>query len=230
MKSNAVVLGVTLFTLTACHEQSNHYTAYDASYIGLDDYHTITYDFVPGNTYRVVLQSLSGDADLAIRNERGDYVVYSEERGSRVDEVLFTADFDVYDIEIYGYYSGEYRIEIDEVPYNETGLYTDSDGLGFTIDAAALNGDLYTELASAWLDVTQQFDDLTIVQPPNSPWLSVVPNGTLYNERHVPLKVSIVLTADYMSRDYAVLRLVSQDRDNKVYVYKDIDVSYNIKY
>ena len=230
MKFNAAFLVAPLLMLTACHEQSHNYTTYNARYIGLDDYHTITYDFVPGSTYRVVLQSLSGDADLAIRNEYGEYVVYSEERGSRIDEVLFTADFDFYDIEIYGYYGGDYRFTIEEVPYNEVGLDTDSDGLEFTIDVAALNGDLYSELASAWLDVTQQFDYLTIVQPPNSPWLSVIPNGILYNESYVPLKISVVLTADYMSHDYAVLRLVSQDRDDKVYVYKDIDVSYNIKY
>ena len=148
---NVIALVALAFGLSACHDpyhDSYYDPYYYGSYIPSGGYHTIDYRFDPYETYRIELITYAGDADVAVYNEYGELVVFSDEYGTRTDEVIFTADNLNYQIEIYGNYSSDYDIYIERLPYNETGLDTTTDAVEFIIDRNAFTGELYSVLAS----------------------------------------------------------------------------------
>lgn len=221
------VLAVSVFNLSACHDGSRDHRTYDTDYIASGEYKVVNFQFVPGLSYRVDLVTYSGDADIAIYNDYNEQVVYSQEYGTDTDSVIFTADDHTYDIEIYGNYSSEYQLYIEQLPYDYNGLVTDTDGMEFNIDANTFTGELYTILASRSIQVSQAFDTLTITPLPDAPWLNVTPSGTLY-DNSATVWIDILETQFPSTNNYAAVRLRATDLDGKVSLFKDIDIYYHV--
>ena len=228
LQTKLLTLAPALLLLTACNEGSEYYsTPHDTDYVGANDYKIISHQFTPGANYHIELISHSGDADLAVLNNDGEYVVYSDENGAIIDAITFTAQYNHYDIEVYGYEGSEYQLVVDEIPYYQVGLNTAADGIEFNVDIDAFSGVLYSELASQSVAVSHDYDQLTIEPVLDQNWLNVVPTGTFENH-DISLKVNILETASPLVHNFAVLRLVAKDYDNKVSVFRDIDIIYNL--
>jgi len=230
MKSQSLLLSLApaLLLLSACNESQGYGSSqYDTGYIGTNDYKIIPHQFTPGANYRIQLTSRTGDADLGILTNDGEYVVYSDENGAAVDAITFTAQDAHYDIEIYGYQSSEYRLMISEIPYYAVGLNTAADGVEFNIDVDAFSGVLYSELASQSVAVSHNYDQLTIEPVLDQDWLNVVPTGT-FDNHNISLEINILETSNPSVHNLAVIRLTAKDDHNKISVFRDIEVLYNM--
>jgi len=218
------------FGLSACHDP--HYdTHHDTGYITSGEYQYIDYSFDPYETYRIQLITYSGDADVAVYNEYGELVVFSEEYSTRTDEVIFTAYNSNYEIEIYGNLGSEYDLYIERLRYYDTGLNTEVDGIEFNIDGNAFTGDIYSILASKSFQVTHIYDSLTITPSPDPIWLDVTPTGTVYaapDNDSTTVSVNILETASPSATNYAAVIIQAQDYDGKVSVFKEVDIIYRV--
>ena len=216
--------------LPGCHDP--HYDTYhDASHITSGEYQYIDYSFVPYETYRIELITYSGDADVAVYNEYDELVVFSDEYSTRVDEVIFTAGNCNYQIEIYGNLGSEYDFYIEQLPYYDTGINTDLDGVAFNIDSNAFTGDDYSILATKSFQVSHEYDSLTITPSPNPIWLDVTPTGTVYvnpGYDSMTVSVNILETASPFTTNYASVVVQAEDYDGKVNVFKEVDIFYRI--
>ena len=226
----AIALISLAFGLSACHDP--YYDPYYyGSYIPSGGYQYIDYPFDPYETYRIELITYSGDADVAVYNEYGELIVFSDEYGTRTDEVIFTADNTNYQIEIYGNYRSDYDIYIERLPYNETGLDTSTDAVEFTIDRNAFTGDLYSVLASQSFRINHIYDSVSITPSPDLAWLDVTPTGTVYaspNDDGPMVLVNILETYSPATNNYAAVRIQAEDYAGKVSVFKYVDVIYRL--
>lgn len=222
---------ITLFFgLSAC--QDPHYdTHHDTGYITSGEYQYIDYSFDPYETYRIELITYSGDADVAVYNEYGELVVFSDEYSTRTDEVIFTADNGNFDIEIYGNFDSEYDLYIEQLPYYDIGLNTDVDGIEFNIDSNAFTGDNYSILATKSFQVNHEYDSLTITPSPDQIWLDVTPTGTVYfdpGNSNMVVSVNILETTSPSTNNYASVILQAKDYEGKVDVFKEVDIIYRV--
>ncbi|NOZ54663.1 MAG: hypothetical protein GXP08_16265 [Gammaproteobacteria bacterium] len=232
MKPLSLLLALTpVLLLTACNEPPRHYPSEDETgYIGANNYKVIPYSFTPGATYNIRLKSYSGDADLAILNNNGGYIVYSAEDDAHIDAVTFTAKDYHYDIEVYGYHDSEYQLIIIEVPYYEVGLNITADSIEFNIDIEVFSGVLYTELASETITASHHYDHLTIEPVVNQSWLSLIPTTPTnnLNAQTINFHIKILETTNPLTHNDALIRLTAKDYNGKIKIFKDIDVTYNV--
>lgn len=226
----AIALTALVFGLSACHDPY-YDTYYDTSYVAPGEYQYIYYSFNPYETYRIELITYSGDADVAVYNEYGELVVFSDEYSTRTDEVIFTAGNDNYEIEIYGNLGSDYELYIEQLPYYDTGLNTDTDGIEYIIDSAAFTGDIYSILATKSFQVSHEYDSLTIAPSPDPVWLDVTPTGTIYNSTgndSTTVSVNILETASPSARNYASIIVQAEDYYGKVNVFKEVEIIYRV--
>ena len=228
--------GIALITLvlglSACHDPyHDSYYHYDKGYVTSGEYQYINYSFDPYETYRVVLDTYSGDADVAVYNEHGELVVFSDEYSTRTDEVIFTAGNVNYQVEIYGNIDSEYDFYIEKLPYYDTGLNTDTDGIEFNIDINAFTGDNYSILASKSFQVSHEYDLLTITPSPDPVWLDVTPTGIIYaspGNDSATVSVNILETASPSTADYASVIVRAEDYSGKVNIFKEVEIIYRV--
>jgi len=224
-----LLLLVSMLTLAACHEYSYHTSLeYDNEYIASDAKKIIHYPFDPHTTYRLRLQSFSGDADLTVYNEFDEIVVFSEKNDAITDEVIFTAEDRKYEIEIYGNLRSEYQLLIEQLPYDGIGISTSTDGIEFIIDHALFSGDIFAELASDALYVSHDYDYLSIKLLPSPIWLDVVPNSESRNNR-VTLQINILETERPAAHNFATLRVAAENYSGNVNIYQDVDIVYQVE-
>ena len=221
------VLTASIFILSACYAPEHDNTAYDTDYIEADSYRFISYELRPYTTYRVELETFSGDADLTIYDAHGEIVVFSDEFGNIIDEVIFTVDDYNYKIEVYGHHSSEYQLFIEPLPYNSIGLSTDYDGVEFNIDIASFNGELFSILDSIPIHVSHAYDFLTITPFPDPIWLDITPTGTLY-DNSATFSINILETEFPSANNFATVLLQAKDSEGKVDVYKEVDIIYRV--
>lgn len=225
-----VVLITLVITLSACHDPY-YETHYHSSYVTPGEFHYIDYPFNPYETYRIELITYSGDADVAVYNEYGELVVFSDEYSTDIDEVIFTASNSNYQIEIYGNLGSEYDLYIEQLPYYDTGLYTDTDSIEFIIDNNDFTGDNYSILATSSFEASHEYDSLTITPSPDPIWLDVSPTGTIYvspGNDSVIVSVNILETAFPSSTNYASVFVQSEDYYGKVSVFKEVEIIYRV--
>jgi hypothetical protein len=225
-----IALIVLAFVLSACHDPY-YDTHYHSNYIAPGEYHYIDYAFLPYETYRIELLTYSGDADVAIYNEYGELVVFSDEYSTITDQVIFTAGNGIYRIEIYGSLGSDYDLYIEQLPYYDTGLDTDADGIEYNIDRSAFHGDIYSVLATDSFQVSHDYDSLTIYPSPDPIWLDVTPTGTIYNSTgngSATVTVNILETASPAAVNYASVIVQAQDYYGKVNVFKEVEIIYRV--
>ncbi|MGD8570012.1 MAG: hypothetical protein PVJ39_18135, partial [Gammaproteobacteria bacterium] len=175
-----IALIILSLVLSACHDP--YYDPhYYSNYVAPGEFQYIDYSFDPYETYRIELTTYSGDADIAVYNEIGELVVFSDEYSTRTDEVIFTAGNSTYQVEIYGNLGSDYDLYIEQLPYYDTGLTTDTDGIEFNIDSNVFTGDIYSILATRSFQVNNAYELLTITPSPDPIWLDVTPTGTIYS-------------------------------------------------
>ena len=226
----AITLISLAFGLSACHDP-HHDPYYYGSYITSGDYQYIDYPFDPYETYRIELTTYSGDADVAVYNEYGELIVFSDEYATRTDEVIFTADNSNYQIEVYGNLGSDYDLSIERLPYYETGLDTTTDAVEFNIDRNAFTGDIYSVLASQSFRVNHLYDSISIAPSPDPAWLDVTPTGTVYASTPgdgTMVLVNILETYSPSTTNFAAVRIQAQDYAGKVSVFKYVDVIYRL--
>jgi hypothetical protein len=223
-----IALIILVFSLSACHPPHDE-AYYDRSYIASGEYQYIDYAFRPYETYRIELVTYSGDADVAVFNEYGEMVVFSDEYSTRTDEVIFTAGNVNYQIEIYGNYGSDYDLYIEQLPYYDTGLSTDTDGIEFVIDSNAFTGDIYSPLATRSFEVNHEYNALTITPAPDRVWLATTPTGTIYNSRgSTTVSATILETPSPAATNYASIIVRAEDYDGKVNVFKEVEIVYRV--
>jgi hypothetical protein len=225
-----IALTTLVFSLSACHGSHND-THYEEGYVAPEETQYIDYAFDPYETYRIELITFSGDADLAVYNEHGELVVFSDEYATLTDEVIFTAAGHNYQIEIYGYLRSDYDLYIERLPYYDSGLYTDTDGIAFNIESNAFTGDIYSVLATASFEVIHDYDALTITPSPDPIWLDVTPTGTVYNAPDAdstPVFVNILETASGYATNFTSIIIRAEDYYGKVSVFKEVDIIYRV--
>lgn len=219
------------FILSACHEPYGESHYHDRSYVDNGEYKNINYIFEPYETYRVELVTYTGDADIAIYNEYGDLVVFSEEYSDNVDEVIFTAGHGSYDVVIYGNNYSEYELFIDRLPYDNTGLSVDMDGVEFNIDPGTFTGEIFSTLATKSFNVSHAYDTVTIRAQPDSAWLDITPEGTLYHSDYsgeALITIGILETESPALNNFASVMVRAEDYLGKVNVFREIDVVYRL--
>lgn len=227
VKISMLVL-ISIFSLAACNEGHHQdIVIYDTDIVGQGEYQYINFPFVPEVTYHITLATYSGDADLAITDSNGRYLVYSEQNGVVNDSVLFTANHSSNQIEVYGFYTSEYELSIEEVPYASTGLNTEFDGIDFSININSFTGNLNTVLETATLGISHDYDYLTIQPNINVPWLDTLPSGTIGN-RLFTLSINYLETANPAFSDFTRIRLFAGNNDASVLIFKDIDINYRL--
>ena len=227
----SITLITAILTLSACHDPyyDSHY--HNEGYVPSGEYLYIDYDFNPYETYRLELITYSGDADIAVYNEYGELIVFSDEYSTRTDQVIFTAGNSNYQIEIYGNLGSDYDLYVERLPYYDTGLNTGTDRIEFNIDANAFTGDLYSFLASKSIQVSHDYDSLTITPAPDPIWLDVTPTGTVYatpGNDSTLIAVNILETASPSPTNYASIFIRAEDYDGKVSVFREVEVVYRI--
>ncbi|WP_455209554.1 hypothetical protein [Kaarinaea lacus] len=225
-----IALITLVFGLSACHDPY-YDTHYHSDYLAPGEYQYIDYHFHPYETYRIELITYSGDADVAVYNEYGELVVFSDEYSTRTDEVIFTAGNDNYQVEIYGHLGSDYDLYIEQLPYYDTGLNTDADGIEFNIDSNAFTGDIYSILATESFQVSHEYDLLTIYPSPDLIWLDVTPTGTISNSTgygSTTVSVNILETASPSSTNYASVIVQAEDYYGKVSVFKEVQIIYRV--
>ncbi|HEY5602548.1 MAG TPA: hypothetical protein VIM41_05520 [Gammaproteobacteria bacterium] len=233
MHSNSlpgIALMTLAFVLSACHGPYND-THYHSNYIASGEFQYIDYAFYPYETYRIELITYSGDADVAVYNQYGELVVFSDEYSTTTDEVIFTAGNGIYQIEIYGHLDSDYELYIEQLPYYDTGLYTGTDRIEFNIDSSAFTGDIYSILASKFFQVSHDYDSLTIYPTPDPIWLDVTPTGTIYADAgnsSTTVSVNILETASPYSTNYASVIVQAGDYYGKVNVFKEVEIIYRV--
>jgi len=218
--------------LPACHDPY-YDTFYENNYVAPGEYYYINYAFVPDETYRIKLITYTGDADIAVYNEYGELVVFSDEYSTNIDEVIFTASSFNYQIEIYGNLGSDYDLYVEQLPYYDTGLTTNADGIEFNIDSNSFTGEIYSTLASQTFQVNNNFDLLTIYPSPDPIWLDITPTGTVYNTsetNQTTVTVNILETASVAANDYASVIVQAEDYYGKVYVFKAVDIIYRVSH
>lgn len=215
--------------LSACHDPY-YDTHYHSNYISSGEFQYIDYAFDPYETYRLELTTYAGDADLAVYNDIGELVVFSDEYSTHTDEVIFTARNSNYQIEIYGNVGSDYELYIEHLPYYDTGLTTDTDGIEFDIDSNAFTGDIYSVLATRSFQVSHDYDLLTITPSPDPIWLDVTPTGTVYTSPgdNTVIDVNILETASPSATNYGSVIVQAEDYNGKVNVFRQLDVIYHI--
>ena len=225
---SGIALITAVVVLSAC--QDPYYdTHYHSGYLAPGEFQYIDYYFHPFETYRIELITYSGDADVAVYNEYGELVVFSDEYSTRTDEVIFTAGNDNYQIEIYGHLSSDYDLYIEQLPYYDTGLNTDADGIEFNIDSNVFSGDIYSILATQPFQVSHEYDSLTIYPSSDLIWLDVTPTGTIYSSTgydSTTVSVNILETASPSSTNYALVIVQAEDYYGKVNVFKEVEIIY----
>jgi len=225
-----IALITLVFALFACHDPY-YDTYYENNYVAPGEYYYINYTFVPGETYRIELITYSGDADVAVYNEYDELVVFSEEYSTDIDEVIFTASRYNYQIEIYGNLGSDYDLYVEQLPYYDTGLTTNADGIEFNIDSNSFTGDIYHTLASQNFQVNNDYDLLTIYPSPDPIWLDITPTGTVYNTsglNQTTVTVNILETTSASANNYASVIVQAEDYYGKVNVFKEVDIIYRI--
>ena len=218
------------FGLSACHDPY-YEPHYHSSYLPSGDYQYIDYPFDPYQTYRIELVTYAGDADVAVYNEYGELVVFSDEYSTQTDEVIFTADNINYQIEVYGNLGSDYDLNIERLPYYGTGLNTSTDTIEFNIDSNAFSGDLYSILASQTFQVDHVYDSVSIAPSPDPAWLDVSPTGTVYASPAGDgpmVLVNILETYSPSTNNFAAVRVQAEDYAGKVNVFKEVDVVYRV--
>ena len=225
-----IVLITLAIGLPACNDP--HYdTHHDTGYITSGEYQYIDYSFDPYETYRIELITYSGDADVAVYNEYGQLLVFSEEYSTRTDAVIFTAGDLNYQIEIYGNRNSEYDLYIDRLSYYDTGLNISMDGIEFNIDSNIFTGEIYSILATKTIQVDHDYDSLTITPWPDPIWLNVTPTGTVYaapERDSTTVSVNILETTSPSATNYSSVVVQAQDYEGKVDVFKVVDVIYRV--
>ena len=233
MYSNSLP-GIALITLvvilSACHDPY-YDTHYHNSYVASGEFQYIDFAFYPYETYRLELITYSGDADVAVYNEYGELVVFSDEYSTRIDEVIFTAGTGRYEIEIYGNLGSEYELYIEQLPYYGTGIYTDMDGIEFNLDSNTFTGDSYSILATKSFQVSHDFYSLSIYPSPDPIWLDVTPTGTIYDysdNDSMTVSVNILETHSPATINNAWVIVQAEDYDGKVNVFKEVEIIYRV--
>ena len=224
-----IALITLIFGLSGCHDPHED-IYYDRGHVSSGVLQYIDYTFAPYETYRIELNTYSGDADVAVYNEYGELVVFSDEYSTRTDEVIFTAAGHNYQIEIYGSLDSDYDLYIEKLPYYDTGLYTDADVIKFNIDSNAFTGDYYFTLATKSFKVSHEYDSLSITPSPDLIWLDVNPTGTIYNssDKNTSVFVNILETASPSDTNFTSLIVRAEDYHGKVNVFKEVDIIYHI--
>ena len=221
---------ILAFSLSACFDP-HHDTHYNGSDIAPGEFQYVSYTFQPYETYRIELTTYTGDADLAVYNEYDELVVFSDEYSTNIDEVIFTAGSGNYKIEIYGNVSSDYDLYIERLPYYDTGLYTDTDGIELNIDSSAFTGDIYSILATTSFQVSYDYDSLTITPSPDPLWLDVTPTGTLYytpGNDSATVTVNILETISPSTINSASVFVRTEDTYGKVNVFKEVEIIYRL--
>lgn len=229
-KSLPTIALITLaFSLSACHDPY-HDPYYFSSDISSGEYQFIDYPFEPYETYRIELITYSGDADVAVYNEYDELMVFSDEYSTRTDEVIFTARDSNYYIEIYGNLGSDYDLNIERLPYYDTGINTSTDEITFNIDSSAFTGDIYSILETQSILVSHDYDSLTITPSPDPIWLDTTPTGTVYNSPGVDtlILVNVLETDSPSTTNYASVIVQANDYYGKVSVFKEVDIVYRI--
>ena len=226
-----IVLIILVFgLLSACH--SPYYdTYYERSYVAPGEFLYVNYAFDSYETYRIELITYSGDADIAVFNEYGELVVFSDEYSTEIDEVIFTAGNSNYQLEVYGNLGSDYDLYIEQLPYYDMGLYTDVDGIEFRIDSNSLTDDNYTILATDTFQVSHDYYAFTIYPSPDPIWLDVTPTGTNYTSAgndNTMVSVNILETAAPSATNYAAVIVQAEDYYGKVSVFKEVDIIYRV--
>ena len=235
MKANGlpgkILLSFVVIVISACHDPYYDDTRYDSGYIASGEYHYFYYNFTPYETYRLELITYSGDADIAVFDNHGDLVVFSQENATNSDEVIFTAGNGDYEIEIYGNYRSDYELIIERIPYNDTGLSSSIDGLQFDVSADVFTGELFKPLASKSFQVSNAYDILTITPDPDPIWLDVTPTGLLYSsdyDHNVTINVNILETESPAANNFATVILRAEDFEGKVNIFREVDIVYHV--
>jgi len=194
-------------------------------------------------TYRLVLDPDIGDVDIAVHksneySESDTFIVYSINYGSDAEELLFTAEDDQYFyIEIYGWESSNFTLDLAEIDTSQVGLKISQSDLNLEFYSSfdlSQDQKILQELPNSIIDVNKDIEvdyyvpELTFISGNTGDWLDISLDYSLPDYDGFDLKTNINTDSVQVGQYQTVLRL-NREVFPHTRIFKDIEVNIESK-